>query len=703
MKVRILKRLKKVVAAALVLCMSYVALPVPTAKAIVAVSDVIINEIMPNGVVPTTETDEFIEIYNKGTSTIDLAASGLYLTESAGAPPAIYNLTGTLAPGTFASYTRSQTGIQMANGGETVYLKDATTTLDSVTYGAAAEGYSYARKPDGTGPFVWDSTPTSGLTNNTGPTTPTNPSPAYASYVADNTPTFGWSSSTDPDGDTIEYVLSLTGSEQTPGSGALDESFTIGGLTSYTHGTLIDGTYTWKVKACDPYNSNSAWSDSWSFTIDTTPPFVGPATASPNPFSPNGDGVKDASTISYTLTEASEVDIRIYDSSNTLVRTLVNNYAGTVGDNSNTWDGKNDSPTSAVVPDGNYTAEIIASDLAGNGSNTVVANITVDTTAPQGTYQSVLNTTNPTNDNNPDVSGKCYECGTSQLAQAVAPGVVTSDIAKIEVRYEPIIQNGVANLNATGTPSYYWKNGVMDGSGGYTTDDEDGFSSGYITTLSAKRFLIPNGVLISSLPDGGYKVSSVSSDLAGNEKTETFEDNLIIDIQKPTTPMNLIVTGKTDESISLSWDASTDTGSGVSGYKVLAGTSPGVYTKTLDVGDVTNCIVIGLDADTLYYFTVVAYDKAMNESERSIEVSAKTDDAIENLLSLNSFQEPGTQVLGSNTGDQNSGGGETKGEEKKDDGGGDTQVLAWYWWLLLILLLGGGIYVGQKYWPQNQK
>src|SRR5207249_460354 len=87
---------------------------------------------------------------------------------------------------------------------------------------------------------------------------------------------------------------------------------------------------------------------------------------SPNPFSPNNDGVKDTTVISYTLSDDATVTVKIYDASNTLVRTLVNAASRSAGANSETWDGKNDSNT--VVADGTYTFKIDASDASANDS-----------------------------------------------------------------------------------------------------------------------------------------------------------------------------------------------------------------------------------------------------------------------------------------------------------------------------------------------
>jgi sugar lactone lactonase YvrE len=69
----------------------------------------------------------------------------------------------------------------------------------------------------------------------------------------------------------------------------------------------------------------------------------------------------------------------------------------------------------------------------------------------------------------------------------------------------------------------------------------------------------------------------------------------------------------------LAWDASTS--SSVSGYRIYAGTSPGVYTRTIDTGSAATYTVTGLAYGTTYYFAVTAYDASGNESGYSNQVS----------------------------------------------------------------------------------
>jgi hypothetical protein len=61
------------------------------------------------------------------------------------------------------------------------------------------------------------------------------------------------------------------------------------------------------------------------------------------------------------------------------------------------------------------------------------------------------------------------------------------------------------------------------------------------------------------------------------------------------------------------------------GYKIHYGTQSGIYGSVLDVGNVTQYTVTGLEPQTQYYFSLTAYDTSANESDFSEEVSAVTD------------------------------------------------------------------------------
>lgn len=58
--------------------------------------------------------------------------------------------------------------------------------------------------------------------------------------------------------------------------------------------------------------------------------------------------------------------------------------------------------------------------------------------------------------------------------------------------------------------------------------------------------------------------------------------------------------------VNLAWDSSP---SNPDGYRIHYGTSPGNYTQTIDVGNVTEYMVSELQTDVIYYFVVSAYNE----------------------------------------------------------------------------------------------
>ena len=82
--------------------------------------------------------------------------------------------------------------------------------------------------------------------------------------------------------------------------------------------------------------------------------------ASPNPFTPNGDGINDVANISYKLlrvTSAVPVSIEVFDLAGRLVSRV---YAenSPIGEYSHPWDGLDDS--NELVPPGLYVYRIVA-------------------------------------------------------------------------------------------------------------------------------------------------------------------------------------------------------------------------------------------------------------------------------------------------------------------------------------------------------
>lgn len=64
----------------------------------------------------------------------------------------------------------------------------------------------------------------------------------------------------------------------------------------------------------------------------------------------------------------------------------------------------------------------------------------------------------------------------------------------------------------------------------------------------------------------------------------------------------------TANGISVTWSSLTTAEPSIAGYIVRVGTTPGVYSSTVDVGNVTQHLVAGLTSGQVYYVSVSAYD-----------------------------------------------------------------------------------------------
>lgn len=105
-------------------------------------------------------------------------------------------------------------------------------------------------------------------------------------------------------------------------------------------------------------------------------PVISAVSDSPDPFGPDSNEI---CMIKYTLSKDAVVTIKIYDSSNRLIRTLVNGNTA-AGALSSAWDGKND--LGAVVADGIYIYRIDAVDSSGNKAVQAAGSISVDGSFP---------------------------------------------------------------------------------------------------------------------------------------------------------------------------------------------------------------------------------------------------------------------------------------------------------------------------------
>ncbi|MFH0068381.1 glycosyl hydrolase family 18 protein [Peribacillus sp. NPDC056705] len=118
------------------------------------------------------------------------------------------------------------------------------------------------------------------------------------------------------------------------------------------------------------------------------------------------------------------------------------------------------------------------------------------------------------------------------------------------------------------------------------------------------------------VPDGYQIVKAIAYDQSG-QKTETSKTVFVHNKMGPHAPKNFDLTGKTDHSISLKWDALSDN-DGVSSYSI--------YQNNVKIMDTTSThfVVGGLTPDTQYTFYVTAKDAKGQESPASQKLTVST-------------------------------------------------------------------------------
>jgi hypothetical protein len=97
------------------------------------------------------------------------------------------------------------------------------------------------------------------------------------------------------------------------------------------------------------------------------------------------------------------------------------------------------------------------------------------------------------------------------------------------------------------------------------------------------------------------------------------------------TPGVILATGSS--SATIAWNASEDPN--IATYRIYWGTSSGVYTQQMNVGNVVAAAVGNLNAGETYYFAVTAIDTAGLESILSAEVSTQTASGVTDGMSFN--------------------------------------------------------------------
>lgn len=165
-----------------------------------------------------------------------------------------------------------------------------------------------------------------------------------------------------------------------------------------------------------------------------------------------------------------------------------------------------------------------------------------------------------------------------------------------------------------------------------STDDESGVKNyvvSYASPGAASQSVTVTGpsATISGLePNTSYTFSVSAVDNAGNQSANSASLTTTTlgepaDTTAPSVPANVRVTGTTQSSVSLAWNAATDD-TGVDHYVVSYSTAAGT-ARTVTVNS-PSATISGLTPETAYTFSVTAVDAAGNESASSATVSATT-------------------------------------------------------------------------------
>jgi flagellar hook assembly protein FlgD len=209
------------------------------------------------------------------------------------------------------------------------------------------------------------------------------------------------------DGSTISGALSLTATSSGGGVQFLIDGTPVGFVGSapytfvYVGAPLTVGSHTVTAVQCSTDGLQCNGPGSAPITVKMPPDALHPSitTISPSTFSPNKDGVKDSTKITYDLPSTEKVSIRFTNSHGTLVRGPINLGTQGTGAHSYTWNGHGTGSSKAVAS-GTYTVTINTSatvsgfPVTGSASKHVI----VDDHAPVASKISALKTFYPHKD-----------------------------------------------------------------------------------------------------------------------------------------------------------------------------------------------------------------------------------------------------------------------------------------------------------------
>lgn len=179
-----------------------------------------------------------------------------------------------------------------------------------------------------------------------------------------------------------DVILQIYDSSGNPVKTLADSSFKSGVNTVWWDGKdengiiAKDGIYRLNAGIKDS-TGKTAYSYNDFITVDSSSPTVKINSVSPNPFVL---GTSNSVAVSYSLSKPAKVNISIYDTKNTLIKTVNSGISKAAGNNSASWDGTDTAGIQVI--EGTYKVVITATGSSGSESAPASVSFTVKHKAP---------------------------------------------------------------------------------------------------------------------------------------------------------------------------------------------------------------------------------------------------------------------------------------------------------------------------------
>ncbi len=328
----------------------------------------------------------------------NVAVSAMTVSDAAPSQGGVVQVTVTLANDGYRDIVGLPVRISAVTGGvstelatqEIAYLSAGDSTTVSYNYDTCdASGtveFEATADPDGAlyETDETDNRASTTITIRTPLLAPTPLSPDDGSLLGIANPVLAWASSPSTAPGSQRYVVQLDRSASFSSSfcRTLDASFGLGGLVTCevpadVH--LADGSWYWRVRAIEG-DAESPWSVARALKVDRTPPALSGMKSGSSLFSPNADGVRDNSRLTFQLSEPATGSVSALSATGEELGLVSDSLGFAAGHQIYEWDGA--LADSGPLPDGAYRLRFSVVDGAGNATSTTSEPIAIDTTPP---------------------------------------------------------------------------------------------------------------------------------------------------------------------------------------------------------------------------------------------------------------------------------------------------------------------------------